>query len=100
MICGGFLAQADAVGEQLHLGLVGIDGNAAGVLHPVDVPLAADVHEGLVAEPGLVGVEGILLILAVEGDQALVVHAVFAALVAAVGGKVEHVPHVGGPDGG
>ena len=56
------------------------------------------MDEGLVAEPCLVGIEGVLLVLAVDGDQALVVLAVFAALRPGIGTEVEHIPAMGGPD--
>ncbi len=45
-------------------------------------------------------VEAVLLRLAVEGHQPLVVHARLAALVPGVRREVEHVPHVGGPHPG
>ena len=87
-----------AVDEQLHLGLVGIHRHARDVLHAVHIPLAAQVHERLVAQPRLVRIERVLLVRAVERDQALVVLPVLTALVARVGAKVEHVPHVRRPE--
>ena len=55
------------------------------------------MHKGLLAPICLVQVESILLDLAVKGDKTLLVLAVFAALVASVGGKVEHIPDMGRP---
>ena len=55
------------------------------------------MHEGFLAPVGLVEVEAILLRLPVEGNQALVVHARFAALIPGIGSKVKHVPHMGCP---
>ena len=37
-------------------------------------------------------VEGVLLDFAVKGDKSFLVLAVFAALIAAIGSKVEHIP--------
>ena len=55
------------------------------------------MHKGLLAPVGLIQVEGVLLDFAVKGDKPLLVFAVFAALVAPVGGKVEHIPDMGCP---
>src|SRR5699024_4422897 len=77
-----------------------VDGDvplAGGAVHKA---AAADVDHGLGGPVSLVDVEGILLDLAVVGDKALVIAALDAALVAAVGGEVEHIPHVGGPQVG
>ena len=67
-------------GKQLHGGKIGVDGNPGHIFHTVNIALAADMDHGLGIQPCLVSKEGILLILAVEGHQALVVLAVFAAL--------------------
>ena len=55
------------------------------------------MYKGLLAPVGLVQVEGVLFDFAVKGDKSLLVLAVFAALVAPVGGKVEHIPDMGRP---
>ena len=55
------------------------------------------MYKGLLAPVGLVQVEGILLDFAVKGDKPLLVFAVFAALIAPIGGKVEHIPDMGRP---
>ena len=55
------------------------------------------MHEGLLAPVGLVEIEGVFFQLAVKGDKTLLVFAVLAALVPAIGGKVEHIPHMGRP---
>ena len=55
------------------------------------------MDEGLVAEPCLVGIESILLVLPVKGYQTLVVLTCFAAFVTGIRGKVEHIPHMGRP---
>ena len=66
MIGGGLLAQGYAVGEKLHFGQVGIDGDLGHILHPVDIALAAQMHEGIIAQPGLIGIEGVLLVFAAQ----------------------------------
>src|SRR5699024_9332868 len=81
-------------------GAVGVGGDvprAGGAGHKA---AAADVDHGLGGPVSLVDVEGVLLDVAVVGDKALVIAALDAALVAAVGGEVEHSPHVGGPQVG
>src|SRR5699024_3308259 len=93
-------ARLNAVDRQGDGGAVVVDGDvplAGGAVHKA---AAADVDHGLGGPVGLVDVEGVLLGLAVVGDKALVVAALDAALVAAVGGKVEHIPHMGGPQVG
>ena len=55
------------------------------------------MHEGLFAPIRFIEIKGILFGFSVKGDEALVVHARFTALISRVGGKVEHVPNVGGP---
>src|SRR5699024_1230285 len=86
-----------AVLVQRNFRLVGVDLDGGLGFGAVGITLAADMYERLLAPVSLVGVGSILLDLAVKGDQALVVHARLAALVAGVGGKVEHIPHVGAP---
>ena len=54
----------------------------------------------LVVPVGFIDVVGVLLGLAVDGDQTLVVAAAHAALVPGRAAKVEHIPHVGGPHPG
>ena len=50
MILRRFFAQADTIGEQLHLGKIGIDSDFGHILHPVDVALAAEVdHVGILS---------------------------------------------------
>ena len=98
VIRSSLLAQGLAVAEEFHLGQVGVHGDLGHVLHAIHIALAADVNEGIVAQPGLVGIEGVLLVLAVDGHQTLVVLAVLATLGTVVGAEVEHVPHMGGPD--
>ena len=56
------------------------------------------MDEGLIGKPGLVCIEGVLLILPVDGDQSLVVLAVFTAFGPGIGTEVEHVPHMGCPE--
>ena len=59
------------------------------------------MDKGLLFVPmGLVEIEGVLLCLPVEGHQALLVLPVLTALVPSVGGEVEDVPDVGGPQPG
>lgn len=63
----------------------------------VDVTLAAEMEELLIAPVGLVEIEGVFLDGSVEGDKALVVLSGIASLVPSVRTEVEHVPDVGGP---
>lgn len=78
--------------------LVGVDFHFGDGLGPVDVAGAAEVDKwGGVVPCGFVEVEGILAGFAVESDYALLILAVLAALVTAVGREVEEVPNVGGP---
>ena len=55
------------------------------------------MHKRLLAPIGLVEIEGVFFELAVKGDKSLLVFAVLAALVAAIGGKIKHIPHMGRP---
>ena len=55
------------------------------------------MHERLLAPIGLVEIEGVFFQLAVKGDKSLLVLAVLAALIAAIGGKIKHIPHMGRP---
>ena len=55
------------------------------------------MYKGLLAPIGFVEIEGVFFELAVKGDKALLVLAVLAALVPAIGSKIEHIPHMGGP---
>ena len=55
------------------------------------------MDKGVLAPPCLIQIEAVLFDLAVKGYQTLVVHARLAALIPGIGGKVEHVPHMGGP---
>ena len=80
-----------------HFVLVGIHLHGELLFCAVPEPLGADMHEGLLAPVGFVQIETIFLGLAVKGDEALMVHARFAALIPGVSGKVEHIPDVGGP---
>ena len=59
---------------------------------------ASSGSKGLVGKVGFVQIKGVLFGFAVKGDQTLLVLAGLAALVPAVGGKVEHIPAVHGPD--
>lgn len=73
--------------------LIGIDCNFGYILGPVHIPSARDMNKGIGLVPvGFVQVEGVLLGLAVDGDKALLIFAVLAALVPSVGSKVEDVP--------
>ena len=87
-----------AVEQQRDFRLVGVDIDAALAGGAVRKAAAADMHHRRGGPVGLVNVEGVLLDLAVVGHKALVVAALAAALVAGVGRKVEHVPHMGAPD--
>ena len=91
-------AQGHPVGKQLHTGLVGIDRYFGHVLHPVHIPLSADMDERLLAEPGFVGIERILLVFAVDGNQALMILSILSALTPGVAAKVKHIPDMGCPD--
>ena len=76
---------------------VGVYFDACHRLRAVDIAFPAKVHEGFFAPVRLVAVEAVLLRLAVEGHDALVVHAGFAALISRVRRKVEHIPKVSRP---
>ena len=78
--------------------MVGVDGDLGHVFHALYVSFAAQMHERLVRQPCLVGIECVFLILSVDGDKALVVLAVFAAFCSCIGAEVEHIPNVGCPD--
>ena len=93
-LLGGKGLAVDVQGNFL-LGGIHLDGGH--LVSALGVALGADVHELLLAPPGLVEIEGILLGFAVEGHQALVVHAGLATLVAGVRREVKHVPHMIGP---
>ena len=82
---------------QRNLRQVGVDPDLGHILGAVHIAAAAGVYKGLLAPVRLVQVEGVLFDFAVKGDKALLVLAVFAALVAPVGGKVEHIPDMGRP---
>ena len=56
------------------------------------------MYEGILGKPCLISIEGILLILAVEGYKALVVHSVLSALCTGICSEVEHVPYMSCPD--
>ena len=96
----GLFAHRAAVGIQRDFFLVGVDLDDGGVFLAVGTAAAGDVDERLVAPPCFVEVESVLFGLAVKRHQALVVHAGLAALVAGVGGKVEHIPHMRRPQPG
>ena len=89
-----------AVHIEGHFRQVGVNLDFGDILGPVHIPAAAGVHKGLLAPVGLIQVEGVLLDFAVKGNKALLVFAVLAALVPAVGSKVEHIPDVGSPQPG
>ena len=55
------------------------------------------MYKGLLAPIGLVEIEGVFFELAVKGDKALLVLAVLAALISAIGSKIEHIPHMSRP---
>ena len=82
---------------QRNLRQVGVNLDFGHILGAVHIAAAAGMHKGLLAPVGFVQVEGILLDFAVKGDKPLLVFAVFAALIAPVGGKVEHIPDMGRP---
>ena len=98
MVRRRLLSKAHAVGKELDLREIGVDGDLCHILHAVDIALAAQMDKGIIRKPGLVGIEGVLLILAVDGDQALVVLSVLAALRARVRAEVEHIPHMRRPE--
>ena len=96
-VFAGLLGELFAVDKQGNRFLVGVDLDldlAAGALGKA---LGADMHKRVLAPPRLVQVEAVLLGFAVKGDKPLVVHTRLAALVAGIGGKVEHIPDVGTP---
>lgn len=90
--------QALAVYKKLNLRLIGVNRHLCGVLHAIHITLAADVYEGVLGKPCLIRIESILLIFAVEGYKALVVHAVLSALCAGICSEVEHIPYMSCPD--
>ena len=90
-------AHAPAVDKQLHGRLVGIDLHQRLFADAVHIALSADVDEGILRKPGLVCVERILLILAVDGHEAFGVLSLSAALFALVRAEIEHVPDMGRP---
>ena len=55
------------------------------------------MDEGFLAPICLVDVEAVLLCLAVEGHQALMVHARLATLISGIRREVEHIPKMGRP---
>ena len=65
--------------KQCHTRLVGIDLDFGFALGAVGVAAAADMHKRLLAQVGLINVEGILFRLAVKGDKTLLVLAGLAA---------------------
>ena len=87
-----------AVHIEADLALIGVNLDLGLLLAAVDITFSAQVDKRLFFVPGgLVEIESVLAQLAIEGDKALLVLAVLAALVPPVGGEVEEVPHVGGP---
>ena len=82
---------------QRDLRQIGVDLDLGHILGAVHIAAAAQVHKGLLAPIGLVEIEGVFFDLAVKGDKSLLVLAMLAALIASIGGKVEHVPHMGRP---
>ena len=82
---------------QRDLRQIGVDLDLGHILGAVHIAAAAQVHERLLAPIGLVEIEGVFFQLAVKGDKALLVFAVLAALIAAIGGKIKHIPHIGCP---
>ncbi len=93
-------SRACAVHIQRHLLLIAVDLNLRLLLRPVRIPAAAQMDEGLIAPPGLVRIERVLLHPAVHGHQTLVVLAVISRLVPSVRAEVEHIPHIGAPQMG
>ena len=90
-----------AIHQQRHFGLVGVDLDFGHGLGAVHIAAAAQMHEGFFFVPGsLVQIEGVFLERAVKGDDALLVLAVLAALITAVGGEIKQIPHMGGPQPG
>ena len=86
-----------AVHIHAHRAQIGVHLHLGDLLRPVHVPAPAQVDEGLTAPRRLVEVKRVLSGFAVKGHQSLLVFALLAALVPAVGSKVEQVPHMGGP---
>ena len=82
---------------QRDLRQIGVDLDFSHILGAVHIAAAAQVHERLLAPVGLVEIEGVFFELAVKGDKSLLVLAVLAALITAIGGKIEHIPRMGGP---
>ena len=94
------LTDQPAIHHQRHLGLVGVHLDFSFGFGPFCIAAAAQVHEGLLAPGRLIQIERVLAKLSVHGDQPLLVHALFAAFIPPVGGKVEQIPHMGGPQPG
>ena len=86
------------VGIERNGGLVGIDRHPGHRLGPVRITLAAQMDEGLVGEPGFIGIERVFFIAPVECHKALVILPVLAALAPGVGAEVEHIPDIGAPE--
>ena len=86
-----------AVNQQRHFTLIGIDLDFGLLLCPIHIPAATKVNKGFAAPMCLVQIEGILPQFPVEGHKALLVFAVLAAFITAVGSKVKEVPHMGRP---
>ena len=88
-----------AVHKQTYFTLVGIDLDLGALLAAVFIALAAEMDEGLGLVPGgFIEIKGVLAQAAVKGHKTLLVLAVLAALVPAVGRKVEEVPHMRCPE--
>ena len=56
------------------------------------------MHEGFVRKISLVGIEGILSILSVKGNESLVIHTVLTALGSCISSKIKHIPDKGRED--
>ena len=94
------LADFLAVDVQHNGVLVGVDLDLGGLACALCMAAAGDVDHGQLGPVCLVDKVAVLLGLAVNGHQALVVAACNAALVAGSTAKVEHVPAVGSPHPG
>ncbi len=87
------------VHKQGYCALIGINLDFRLILRPVHVTGAAKVDERLCFIPvSLIQVKRVFLRLPVDGHEALLVHAVFAALVPAVRGEIKHIPDMSGPE--
>ena len=83
---------------QGNLALIGVRLDLRFLCRPVHIPFPAKMDERLFFVPGsLVQVESVLAQASVKGDQSLLIFAVLAAFVPAIGGEVEQVPYMGGP---